>query len=30
MSLVGRPNKHDAGDCLVAGSGEFLYCNMAR
>ena len=29
-SLVGRPNRHVAGDCLVAGSGEFLYCRMAR
>ena len=26
---MGRPNRHDAGDCLVEGSGVFLYWRMA-
>ena len=29
-SLIGRPNRHYAGDNLVLRSGVFRYCRMAR
>lgn len=30
MSLMGRPKRQDAGDCLVEGSGELRYWRIAR
>ena len=29
MSLIGLPKRHIAGDSLVSGSGQFLYCSIA-